>query len=102
MGSRARKSIRAYDSEAEDEDDYPVPGLKSSEDLSVKEKATSKAWTKESNVHKIIVGIDFGTTFTGEKSRSFETCCSNRARIGISWVQTAGGHLKQLNVVHVI
>lgn len=35
--------------------------------------------------HKIIVGVDFGTTFTG-----------------ISWISTEGAHVKILDDVHCI
>lgn len=37
------------------------------------------------SAHKIVVGVDFGTTFTG-----------------ISWISTDGAHVKVLHDVHCI
>lgn len=47
--------------------------------------ATNMIGQQQSAVHKLIVGVDFGTTFTG-----------------VSWVSSEGAHVKNIDDVHCI
>jgi hypothetical protein len=57
----------------------------------------------DSSVHSIIIGVDFGTTFTGAsgclgipfKYRADETS-------GVSWVSTEGSYGKDISDIHTI
>jgi hypothetical protein len=57
----------------------------------------------EGGVHKLVVGVDFGTTYTGMSSQAREThCSSTNMRAGVSWVSTEGAHSKTVDDVHCI
>ena len=57
--------------------------------------------SKGLGVHKLIVGVDFGTTYTG-KVFGMVSAAFAYGIIGVSWVSTDGAHLKTLEDVHCI
>lgn len=63
---------------------------------------TAVANNKTSSVHKLIVGVDFGTTYTGKLLDSATSVAHPDLWLGVSYVSTAGTHEKTLHDVHCV